>query len=62
MDVARSFSRDQMIPQVSHIYALNYGICHILAKEAPIAQLGEGQTLDGKVAGLILTRGVVVCP
>ena len=29
---------------------------------APIAQLGEHQTLDGKVAGLILTQGAVLCP
>ena len=30
--------------------------------EAPIAQLGEGQTLDCKVTGLILTWGAVLCP
>ena len=30
-------------------------------KGAPIAQLGECRTLDRKVAGLILTRGVVLC-
>ena len=29
---------------------------------APIAQLGERRTLYRKVAGLILTGGVVVCP
>ena len=29
---------------------------------APIAQLGERQTLDCKVAGLILTRAAVMCP
>ena len=29
---------------------------------APIAQLGERQTLDRKVAGSILTRGAVLCP
>ena len=29
---------------------------------APIAQLGERQTLDHNVVGLILTRGAVLCP
>ena len=29
---------------------------------APIAQLGECQTLDRKVAGSILTRVGVLCP
>ena len=29
---------------------------------APIAQLGECRTLDGKVAGSILSRGAVLCP
>ena len=29
---------------------------------APIAQLGGHQNLDRKVAGLILTRGAVLCP
>ena len=29
---------------------------------APIAQLGERQTLDPKVTGLILTLGAVLCP
>ena len=26
------------------------------------AQLGEHQILNGKVAGLIITRGTVLCP
>ena len=33
-----------------------------LLSGAPIAQLGECQTLDHKVAGLILTQGAVLCP
>ena len=34
----------------------------ILWEGARIAQLGERQTLDCKVAGWILTRGGVLCP
>ena len=34
----------------------------LLKKGTPMAQLGERQTLDRKVAGSILTRGVVLCP
>ena len=37
-------------------------ICLSFSPSAPIAQLGERRTLDHKVAGLILTRGAVLCP
>ena len=35
---------------------------HFPWKGAPIAQLGECQTLDRKVPGSILTWGTVLCP
>ena len=33
-----------------------------MVREAPIAQLGEHQTLDRKVAGSILAWGALLCP
>ena len=42
-----------------------HAVCHFLELKvvrAPIAQLGEGLTLDHKVAGWILNRGAVLCP
>ena len=37
-------------------------IVHILDKGAPLAHLVECHTLDRKVVGTNLTRGVVLCP
>ena len=37
-------------------------VFHAQLRGAPIAQLGEHQTLDHKVAGSILTGGAVLCP
>ena len=39
-----------------------YSAASLWYQEAPIAQLGERQTLDRKVAGSILTFGAVLCP
>ena len=39
----------------------NY-VCAMQGEGAPIAQLGEGPTLDYKDTGSILTRGAVLCP
>ena len=41
---------------------LTGALCMILLLGAPIAHLGERQTLDRKVAGSIHTGGGVLCP
>ena len=44
------------------LFTLLFNPFHTTDLEALIAQLGEHQTLDRKVAGSILTWGGVLCP